>query len=207
MRIKKTHWKQQVNQNEAGIRNCMKPSPSIRLGIKVDDCDYQTIKYLVLIYKHGYQENQNTHFLHIIRVLNFWNFSNNCLKTIRSLPVLSWNLGVLWKLLKPRTGGSLNLIFFKYQDPVILWFWNFSNTRNQWFFGYQFFFKYPRVAGVTKCRYPPQAEVNVTWELIDTWLRLAYVFHHRGKVCILLVCMTWTQGHPTKDKGCYCCLC
>jgi hypothetical protein len=28
--------------------------------------------------------------------------------------------------------------------------------------------------------------------LIDTWSRLAYVFHHRGKVCILLVCMAWT---------------
>jgi hypothetical protein len=169
-----------VTTIEAGIRNCMKLSPTIRLGIKVDDCDYQTIKYLVLTYRHGYKKIQNTHLLYVIRVLNFWKLSNNHLKTIRSLPVLSWNLGGSLKGFEiPRTGGSLNLNFFKYQDPAILWFWKFSNTWNQWFFGCQFFFKYPRVADVTKCRYPPQAEVNVTCEWIDTWSRLAYVFHHR----------------------------
>ncbi len=145
--------------------------------------------YITMVIK----KNQNTHLLYIIRVLNFWKFSNNHLKTIRSLPVLSWNLGVLWKLSEiPRTGGSLNLIFFKYQDPVMLWFWNFSNTRNQWFFGCQFFSNTQEWRVLQNADTPPQAEVNVAWELIDTWSRLAYVFHHRGKVCILLVCMAWT---------------
>ncbi len=162
MRIKKTHWKQQVNQNEAGIRNCMKPSPSIRLGIKVDDCDYQTIKYLVLIYKHGYQENQNTHFLHIIRALNFWNFSNNRLKTIRSLPVLSWNLGVLWKLLK-------------YLEPVVLWTWFFSNTRTQWFFDSEIF-RIPGTSGSLVINFFSNTQEWQVLQNADTHPRLKWMW-------------------------------
>jgi hypothetical protein len=39
-------------QSGASIRICTKPLPGMRLGIKVDNSDYQKIKYLVIIYNH-----------------------------------------------------------------------------------------------------------------------------------------------------------
>jgi hypothetical protein len=38
-----------------GIKNCTKPSPSINLGIKVDNYDYQNIKYINIICNHDSQ--------------------------------------------------------------------------------------------------------------------------------------------------------
>jgi hypothetical protein len=49
----------------------------------------------------------------------------------------------------PGTGASLILkFFFKYLVPGLLWFWFiFSNARNQWFFGSDFFFRMPATSG------------------------------------------------------------
>ncbi len=30
----------------------------MKMGIKVDNCKYQKMKYPILIYNHGYQKNQ-----------------------------------------------------------------------------------------------------------------------------------------------------
>jgi hypothetical protein len=66
----------------------------------------------------------------------------------------------------PRTSGSLNLIFFIYQDPPILWFWNFSNTQNQWFFGFQFF------SNTQKWRVLQNADTHprLKWMWLEDWL-------------------------------------
>lgn len=73
-------------------------------------------------------------------VLNFfWKKIKHSPITVGSLLVLSWNPMVLWSFKIPITGSSLNLICFKYPDPVVLWFWKFSNTQNQQFFDSQIF--------------------------------------------------------------------
>jgi hypothetical protein len=65
-------------QNGAGIRNCTKPLLSIMPGIKVNNRDYQNIKYLVLKYNHGYKKIK-----YLVIIYNcgyrFFKKPNNCL--------------------------------------------------------------------------------------------------------------------------------
>jgi hypothetical protein len=63
-----------LNQSGAGIiRNCTKPPPGIKLGIKVDNHGHQKkFKYLILIYNRDYKKKSNTGLLHIIMALKMF---------------------------------------------------------------------------------------------------------------------------------------
>ncbi len=60
------------------------------------------------------------------------NFLKKVKKPPKKLLVPFWNQAVLWGVDITRTSSSLLLNFFKRPEPILAWFWIFSNIRNWW---------------------------------------------------------------------------
>jgi hypothetical protein len=95
-----------------GIRNCTKPL----LGIKVDIHGYQKIKYLILIYDHGYQNNQMPNYH-----MQLW-FS----KKFRGKNQIST------QTLQVFAGSFMKPWQFEILESAVLQLWNFLNIQNCW---------------------------------------------------------------------------
>jgi hypothetical protein len=85
-------------------------------------------------------KNQNTQILYITMVLKILENMNIRLKVLCHFRFFNETRWFFEVSEIPRPSGSLNLIFFfKYLDPMVLWFWKFTNTQNRRFFDPEFF--------------------------------------------------------------------
>lgn len=82
-----------------------------------------------MIYNHSYQEKKNYPFI-TYHHFHFVFGKYICLE----LPGLCWFFHETWWFSEALelwwTDGSLNLSFFNYPNPTVVWFWKFSNAQN-----------------------------------------------------------------------------
>jgi hypothetical protein len=142
--------KVRVNQCEMGIRNCSKP-PWVSVWV----CEL-----IVSIINKS-----NTWLLYISMDFNFCSKkSNNHLGTCQFFACSFMNPGGSLRVLVPRTGCSLILVFF--QILKLGWFFNsivFQNTQIEWFFGSDFFRIHRTVLWLCDSVFSKYAELVVLW--------------------------------------------
>ncbi len=113
--------------------------------LRVDNCGYKKKSstrfwYIVMVIK-----NSNTWLLYLYSIVIlkcFLNKSNNHLESCQAFA---------GSFMKPDS----SLKFLKNPEPVVLWFWILSNTRNPFYFLFFYFFKYPEPAVITRIKDPP----------------------------------------------------